>query len=66
MAGFESKWVRLATKGTNPGLFRSDFSAFGAGVPFVANLTHFVAKPTIPGSDWSPGTFQSSKNNVHV
>ena len=36
------------------GFFRSDFSAFGTGpgfVPFRANLTHFGAKPTIPGCD---------------
>ena len=54
--------VRLAPNWTNPGLFSSDFSAFGAPrqmhwnliwkspgfVPFGANLTHFGAKPTIP------------------
>ena len=63
MVGLAPKWVRLAPNGTNPGIFRSDFSAFGGGrqihwnliwkspgfVPFVANLTHFGAKPTIPG-----------------
>ena len=83
MEGLAPKWVRLAPNGTNPGLFRSDFSAFEIGpkwdksrgffrsdfsafgalapnalksdlkspefVPFGANLTHFGAKPTIPG-----------------
>ena len=62
MVGLAPKWVRLAPNGTNPGFFRSDFSAFGAVrqmhwyliwkisgfVPFWANLTHFGAKPPIP------------------
>ena len=41
MVGLAPKWVRLAPNGTNPGLSRSDFSAFG-------HLTQFGAKPTIP------------------
>ena len=46
MVGFASDWSKM---GQIRGFFRSDFRAFGGFVPFGANLTHFGAKPTIPG-----------------
>ena len=63
MVGLAPKWVRLAPNGTNPGLFQIRFQCIWRGapkalksdlkkpgfVPFGANLTHFGAKPTIPG-----------------
>ena len=45
MVGLAPTWVRLAPNGTNPGFFRSDFSAFGAGALNV--LKSDLKKPRI-------------------
>ena len=64
MVGLAPKWFRLAPNGTNPGGFSDQISVHLAPprqmhwnliwkppgfVPFGANLTHFVAKPSTPG-----------------